>query len=192
MSRNKAERRMRRTLGASFLTRGGDDFDHKGLNRARRSMDRVVCEEASEEEVVAEDAAKLPGGTLFRIVLWTEIRENYGAHNWDGEGECPQYWKCKGGSEYHRVIGSAATVHEMGANELSSIAQHMGEIVEQDNEGFQEIPCGWELFPSTEDTPEEEMIKWDAERWPEDKRDEWLAVKLDALILKRTSKFSER
>jgi hypothetical protein len=26
--------------------------------------------------------------------------ENYGAHDWDGEGECPQRWKFKGGSEY--------------------------------------------------------------------------------------------
>jgi len=26
--------------------------------------------------------------------------ENYGAHDWDGTGECPQYWKFKGGSEY--------------------------------------------------------------------------------------------
>lgn len=25
--------------------------------------------------------------------------ENYGAHAWDGEGECPQYWKAKGGHE---------------------------------------------------------------------------------------------
>jgi hypothetical protein len=26
--------------------------------------------------------------------------ENYGAHDWDGEGECPQYWKMKGGEDY--------------------------------------------------------------------------------------------
>lgn len=34
------------------------------------------------------------------LVITTQVRENYGAHNWNGEGECPQYWKCKGGSEY--------------------------------------------------------------------------------------------
>lgn len=28
-----------------------------------------------------------------------QYRENYAAHDWDGEGECPQYWKCKGGSD---------------------------------------------------------------------------------------------
>jgi hypothetical protein len=26
--------------------------------------------------------------------------ENYGAHDWNGEGECPQHWKMKGGEDY--------------------------------------------------------------------------------------------
>jgi hypothetical protein len=30
--------------------------------------------------------------------------ENYGAHDWNGEGECPQRWKFKGGSEY-KILG---------------------------------------------------------------------------------------
>jgi len=34
------------------------------------------------------------------LVIRTQFMENYGAHDWDGEGECPQYWKMKGGSEY--------------------------------------------------------------------------------------------
>ena len=36
----------------------------------------------------------------IRVVFHTQYRENYGAHDWDGEGECPQYWKSKGGSAY--------------------------------------------------------------------------------------------
>ena len=36
----------------------------------------------------------------IRVVFQTQYRENYGAHDWDGEGECPQYWKSKGGSTY--------------------------------------------------------------------------------------------
>lgn len=36
----------------------------------------------------------------MKIVFITQLRENYGAHNWNGEGECPQYWKCKGGETY--------------------------------------------------------------------------------------------
>lgn len=36
----------------------------------------------------------------IRVVFQTQFRENYGAHDWDGEGECPQRWKSKGGSTY--------------------------------------------------------------------------------------------
>ena len=34
------------------------------------------------------------------IVIDTQYKENYGAHDWDGVGACPQYWKFKGGSSY--------------------------------------------------------------------------------------------
>ncbi len=37
---------------------------------------------------------------MAMIVIRTQYMENYGAHDWDGTGECPQYWKFKGGSEY--------------------------------------------------------------------------------------------
>lgn len=30
------------------------------------------------------------------VNIYAQIEENYGAHNWDGQGECPQYWKKKG------------------------------------------------------------------------------------------------
>jgi hypothetical protein len=33
------------------------------------------------------------------LVIQTQNQENYGAHDWDGKGECPQYWKFKGGNE---------------------------------------------------------------------------------------------
>jgi len=33
-------------------------------------------------------------------IIQTQHLENYGAHDWDGEGECPQYWKPKGGNTY--------------------------------------------------------------------------------------------
>lgn len=34
------------------------------------------------------------------IIIHTQYRENYGSHDWDGTGECPQYWKNKGGETY--------------------------------------------------------------------------------------------
>jgi hypothetical protein len=33
-------------------------------------------------------------------IVRTQYRENYGSHDWDGTGECPQHWKNKGGSTY--------------------------------------------------------------------------------------------
>ena len=38
------------------------------------------------------------------LVITTQNQENYGAHDWDGTGTCPQYWKFKGGNEF-KVTG---------------------------------------------------------------------------------------
>lgn len=35
----------------------------------------------------------------FELVAFFTVRENYGAHCWDGEGDCPQAWKNKGTTE---------------------------------------------------------------------------------------------
>jgi hypothetical protein len=37
---------------------------------------------------------------MSKLLITTQIQENYGAHDWDGEGSCPQYWKMKGGNDY--------------------------------------------------------------------------------------------
>lgn len=44
------------------------------------------------------------------VHVMTQCRENYGAHDWDGVGQCPQYWKNKGGDDY--VIGGAPSVED--------------------------------------------------------------------------------
>lgn len=36
----------------------------------------------------------------MKLIIQTQFCENYGAHDWDGKGECPQYWKPKGGDTY--------------------------------------------------------------------------------------------
>lgn len=36
----------------------------------------------------------------MKAVIQTQHMENYGAHDWDGQGTCPQYWKPKGGNTY--------------------------------------------------------------------------------------------
>jgi len=44
-------------------------------------------------------------------IVHTQYRENYGAHQWDGKGECPQYWKNKGGDTY---VIHGATEYQIG------------------------------------------------------------------------------
>lgn len=42
---------------------------------------------------------------LYKIVANYQYSENYAAHDWDGVGNCPQYWKCKGGEEDVLFVG---------------------------------------------------------------------------------------
>lgn len=51
----------------------------------------------------------------MKLIITTQVYENYGAHAWDGTGECPQYWKAKGGDEYVFPLGSSLTSSELTA-----------------------------------------------------------------------------
>jgi hypothetical protein len=62
--------------------------------------------------------------------------ENYGAHDWDGTGECPQYWKMKGGSEY-KITDVPLNIDYQ---ELVSMAN-----VEKDNEYCREYILDWSM-----------------------------------------------
>lgn len=42
--------------------------------------------------------------TLLQITA--QFHENYGAHSWDGTGECPQRWKPKGGQMFTLRVDS--------------------------------------------------------------------------------------
>lgn len=48
-SENKAISRIRNTKGACFLTHGADNYDHKGLNKARRSLGKAIVKSWEEE-----------------------------------------------------------------------------------------------------------------------------------------------
>jgi hypothetical protein len=37
---------------------------------------------------------------MAKLLISTQVYENYGAHDWNGTGEVPQYWKAKGGMDY--------------------------------------------------------------------------------------------
>lgn len=53
----QASSRVRSNRGSSFLTKGADEMDHQGLNKARRSMDTAVIGEQLWD--VGPEAAKI-------------------------------------------------------------------------------------------------------------------------------------
>jgi len=78
----------------------------------------------------------------MKIVINTQIRENYGAHDWDGVGECPQYWKCKGGDTYvvpNLTVSQALKIKENGIPTLKA-------LIESRNEGFEELVVDWSIL----------------------------------------------
>ena len=68
------------------------------------------------------------------VVISTQVMENYGAHDWDGEGECPQYWKPKFGDDYI-VTDVPASV----SNEEAAIAALNGGFVETRNDDYYHV-----------------------------------------------------
>ena len=75
------------------------------------------------------------------LVINTQHRENYGAHDWDGKGECPQHWKYKGGTTYF-VTG-------LTGKQINKIAHHgiptLSKMIESKNEMFEEYILDWEI-----------------------------------------------
>ena len=75
---------------------------------------------------------------MAKLLITTQVYENYGAHDWDGVGECPQYWKAKGGNDY--VVKKFKDLNKVTETVMALRGQ-----VEQDNEGFRETIIGWEV-----------------------------------------------
>jgi hypothetical protein len=75
---------------------------------------------------------------MSKLHIQTQVYENYGAHDWDGQGQCPQYWKAKGGRDYMVPKVKNDTEATMAVMALRS-------QIECDNEGFRETIIGWDL-----------------------------------------------
>jgi len=74
---------------------------------------------------------------MAKLLITTQVYENYGAHDWDGVGECPQYWKAKGGSDY--------VVKKINVNKVTETVMALRGQIEQDTDGFRETIIGWEV-----------------------------------------------
>ena len=74
---------------------------------------------------------------MAKLLITTQVYENYGAHDWDGAGACPQYWKAKGGSDY--------VVKNVNVNSVTETVMALRGQIEQDNQAFREKIIGWEV-----------------------------------------------
>ena len=81
---------------------------------------------------------------MMKILLHTQIHENYGAHDWDGKGQCPQYWKAKGGNivELDREL----TWDEAADVELvRSLVKKAVERINYKSDYYDQYVVDWEL-----------------------------------------------
>ena len=81
----------------------------------------------------------------MKLMITTQILENYGAHDWDGQGECPQYWKAKGGNDYCHMLEGFCADHEFADKKLEMIVDSLRPQVESDNIGYREHVIHYEI-----------------------------------------------
>tara|TARA_B100001564_G_scaffold42068_1_gene30233 strand:- start:287 stop:598 length:312 start_codon:yes stop_codon:yes gene_type:complete len=74
---------------------------------------------------------------MAKLVITTQVEENYGAHAWDGKGECPQRWKFKGGNDY--------VVLNVDINNPANVVDTVSDQCEENNEYYKEYILGWEI-----------------------------------------------
>ncbi len=77
----------------------------------------------------------------MKLMITTQVQENYGAHDWDGKGECPQRWKFKGGNDYSYALGSYVRNPEA----LAELVQALRPQIECDDIGYREYILGWSV-----------------------------------------------
>ena len=75
----------------------------------------------------------------MKLHITTQYMENYGAHDWDGEGECPQRWKFKGGQDYFYPLGNSGR----SAEALAELVEYFRKQVEWSDDGSRSYIVGY-------------------------------------------------
>ena len=92
----------------------------------------------------------------MKIVIDTQFRENYGAHDWDGTGTCPQYWKYKGGDSY---VVRDLTIEQ--ATNVKNIMARLKPLLEYANDYAEEYIIDWNIEDDDAAECEEWETPWD-------------------------------
>jgi hypothetical protein len=85
----------------------------------------------------------------MKLHITTQYMENYGAHDWDGEGECPQYWKFKGGEDFFYQLGSV----EPSAEHIEELIHVLRNRIEWDDVGSRQYIVGYGIVEDDFMTP---------------------------------------
>ena len=80
----------------------------------------------------------------MKLHIQTQIQENYGAHDWDGEGVCPQHWKFKGGNDYMVAVDTVKT-GEFFDKKCEMIVDSVRGQIEENSDYYRETILGWTL-----------------------------------------------
>ena len=95
----------------------------------------------------------------MKLRIHTQHYENYGAHDWDGEGECPQYWKAKGGDTF--ILDGVTVSQAMDAQFIDGVLDNISSA----DEYFEVCIAGWDLIDDIDwEEAQSEMDEFDAER----------------------------
>jgi len=98
----------------------------------------------------------------MKLLINTQYMENYGAHDWDGEGECPQYWKFKGGQDYFLMIDGFNPDHEFADKRLQMIVDGVRGQIEWDDVGSRQYIVGYDIVADDYLTEyERSQLEWD-------------------------------
>ena len=79
----------------------------------------------------------------MKLHIITQYMENYGAHDWDGTGECPQYWKMKGGEDYFMSLDGYNPEHEFAEKNLEMIVDSVRDKIEWNDIGSRQYIIGY-------------------------------------------------
>ena len=98
---------------------------------------------------------------MAKLLITTQVYENYGAHDWDGVGECPQYWKAKGGNDY--VVKKFKDINRVTETVMALRGQ-----IECDDRFYRETITGWEIVGDNDLTEfEQSQLDYDGSiRYP--------------------------
>ena len=101
----------------------------------------------------------------MKLVIYTQVRENYGAHEWDGQGSCPQRWKYKGGNTY--------VVRDLTQSQVDKIVEvgipTITALLEERTDGYEEYLLVYDVVgdSAAEGEPWETpySLYWEEGRW---------------------------